>query len=311
MMQNLTIVMYHYVRPIKESKFPGIKGLELVGFKRQLDFLQEEFSIVTVDQIKFAMKTTNQPQLPRDACWLTFDDGYRDHFDYVLPELRNRGLEGAFFPPAEAILHNKLLDVNAVHHVLASADSVSELRFAVDQLCMKEGVKEEHLVELWSKYGVPSRFDDAETIYVKRLLQHALPEDLRAALTDALFFKYVGLKPTEFCSQLYMSKEQVSDLVSKGMYVGSHGCRHYWLDKIDYSGQEKDIRDSLSFLEEIGSATSDWVMCYPYGAYNGDTLQILKTLGASLGVTTKVAKANLAHTAPPLSLAEGTPLGSR
>ena len=40
-MSNLTIVMYHYVRPIKESKFPGIKGLELEGFKRQLDYLSE------------------------------------------------------------------------------------------------------------------------------------------------------------------------------------------------------------------------------------------------------------------------------
>ena len=31
-MGNLTIVMYHYVRPIANSDFPGIKGLELQGF---------------------------------------------------------------------------------------------------------------------------------------------------------------------------------------------------------------------------------------------------------------------------------------
>jgi len=45
-MSNLTIVMYHYVRPINDSKFPGIKGLELDGFKRQLDYLKENFNIV-------------------------------------------------------------------------------------------------------------------------------------------------------------------------------------------------------------------------------------------------------------------------
>ena len=27
-MNEVSIVMYHYVRPIKDSKFPGIKGLE-------------------------------------------------------------------------------------------------------------------------------------------------------------------------------------------------------------------------------------------------------------------------------------------
>ena len=42
-MSELSIVMYHYVRPIKESKFPGIKGLELDGFKRQLDYFTDNF----------------------------------------------------------------------------------------------------------------------------------------------------------------------------------------------------------------------------------------------------------------------------
>jgi hypothetical protein len=43
--------MYHYVRPIKGSEYPGIKGLELNGFKRQLDYLSENFSIVSTEQV--------------------------------------------------------------------------------------------------------------------------------------------------------------------------------------------------------------------------------------------------------------------
>ena len=39
--------MYHYVRPIVGSKFPGIKGLELEGFKRQLDYLTKNFTFVS------------------------------------------------------------------------------------------------------------------------------------------------------------------------------------------------------------------------------------------------------------------------
>jgi hypothetical protein len=50
-MSELTIVMYHYVRPIVGSKFPGIKGLEFEGFKRQLDYLNEHFNIVTTEQV--------------------------------------------------------------------------------------------------------------------------------------------------------------------------------------------------------------------------------------------------------------------
>ena len=39
--QKITIVMYHYVRPILNSKYPGLKGLELKSFQRQLDYLQK------------------------------------------------------------------------------------------------------------------------------------------------------------------------------------------------------------------------------------------------------------------------------
>ena len=64
-MSNLTIVMYHYVRPIRESEFPDIKGLELEGFNRQLDFLEQNYSIVTTEQVIAAV--TKDKKLPKHA----------------------------------------------------------------------------------------------------------------------------------------------------------------------------------------------------------------------------------------------------
>ena len=48
-MPDLTIVMYHYLRGIKGSDCPNIKGLEFDGFKRQLDYLSVNFSIITAE----------------------------------------------------------------------------------------------------------------------------------------------------------------------------------------------------------------------------------------------------------------------
>ena len=65
--------MYHYVRPIKGSKFPGIKGLELFGFKRQLDHLSKNFNIVSTEQVINAAKHSSP--LPNDAVgWLSMMD---------------------------------------------------------------------------------------------------------------------------------------------------------------------------------------------------------------------------------------------
>ena len=38
---TVNIVMYHYVRPIKNSKYPNIKGLEIKEFKNQIEKVQQ------------------------------------------------------------------------------------------------------------------------------------------------------------------------------------------------------------------------------------------------------------------------------
>ena len=290
-MSNLTIVMYHYVRPISGSKFPGIKGLELDGFKRQLDYLKEKFNIVSTEQVVSA--SNNSSPLPSDSCWLTFDDGYKDHFKFVLPELLKRNLLGAFFPPRVAIEEEVVLDGNLIHHILSCADDIKQLVVSLNSHCRSCGVSECAIDDYYNEYAVPNRFDNADTIYVKRMLQHVLPEELRSSIAENMFREFVGLNVAEFSRELYMSVGEVRELVNNGMYIGSHGSMHYWLDKISPEEQEKDIEQSLNFLESVGAPIKDWVMCYPYGAYNDSTLSLLGKYEAALGVTTEGRVANL------------------
>ena len=125
------------------------------------------------------------------------------------------------------------------------------------------------------------------------MLQHVLPEELRSSIAENMFKEFVGLSVAEFSKELYMSLDEVKGLVNSGMYLGSHGSRHYWLNKISPEEQEKDIKQSLNFLEDVGASTNDWVMCYPYGAYNDATLSLLKKYNASVGITTDARVAQL------------------
>ena len=70
---SLTIVMYHYVREIKESQFPKIKGLEFEGFKRQLDYLEKHYNLIKASQMIEYLR--GGVRLPTNACLLSFDDG--------------------------------------------------------------------------------------------------------------------------------------------------------------------------------------------------------------------------------------------
>lgn len=295
-MAELTIVMYHYVRPIIGSEFPGIKGLEVEGFKRQLDYLESNFSIVSSEEVIDAV-AKNKP-LPHNACWLTFDDGYKDHFQYVLPELVSRKISGAFFPPKLAIRESKILDVNSIHHIISCSNNINALVADLNQQCLEYGMTHEKINLCYDQYAVSDRYSNAETVYLKEMLQYILPEDFRTSIISSLFEKHVGISEVEFSSKLYMSVEEVRGLVASGMYVGSHGSMHNWLDSLSSEKQKEDISASLEFLEEVGASTSDWIMCYPYGAYNDVTLSLLKEFGASLGITIEARKADLGNDNP-------------
>ena len=130
------------------------------------------------------------------------------------------------------------------------------------------------------------------------MLQYVLPEEFRANIISFLFEKYVGIPEVDFSSRLYMTVDEVKALVASGMYVGSHGSTHKWLNSLNTEKQKDEIVGSLEFLEEIGASTSNWVMCYPYGAYNDVTLSLLKAFGASVGVTIEARKANLGSDNP-------------
>ena len=289
----LTIVMYHYVRDLSRSRYPGIKGRDVSSFRRQLDYIGAHHTVVTAQQVVDAVK--HGEPLAEDAVWLTFDDGYSDHYSVVFPLLHERGWQGSFFPPSRTVQYGELLDVNRIHFVLAAApapDSViDKIREFIDGHQGCDSVQP--FSSYWDELARPSRMDCAEVIFIKRVLQHGLREDLRGELARDLFDRFVGVDSATFAAELYMTPEQLRTMIRSGMYVGSHGARHYWFDRLDPVSQTKEIDESLDFLRALGAPTNDWVMCYPYGSYNDTLLPLLRERGCSIGLTTKVGVAQL------------------
>ncbi|SVC10418.1 uncharacterized protein METZ01_LOCUS263272, partial [marine metagenome] len=221
MSKDLSIIMYHYVRSVANSNYPNIKGLEVDGFKRQLDYFQENNSIVSAEDVIDA--SYNSKKLPSNPVWLTFDDGYKDHIDYVLPELKRRGLQGSFFPPARPIIERSLLDVNAIHFILDSMTDENILISSLKEECLNHGINEKEYTKLWDSLDKNHPYDTESITFFKRLLQRELPLEIRKSIVSKLFIKFVRVtSENDFCKELYMSEADIKKLISEGMYVGSH-----------------------------------------------------------------------------------------
>ena len=290
----LTIVMYHYVRDVDRAAYPNFRALAVDDFRGQLDYLERHYTILTLEEVLMALDG-RADRLPSNGALLTFDDGHKDHFDTVYPELRKRGLQGLFFPPARPVLESRVLSVNKIQHVLSVVESprplFDDLVAAIADADPQLGLRPvDHYLE---EYCVASRFDPAEVIFFKRMLQHVLPVAFRERHVDAAFEKYVTPDEAMFARSLYMSTDELREMIDNGMYVGSHGYNHDWLDQLSGDDMRTEIERSLEFLESLGAKTDPWVMCYPYGGYDDGVLGAVAKMGCSLGMTTRPGIADI------------------
>jgi hypothetical protein len=194
------------------------------------------------------------------------------------------------------VLEHTVLDVNKLHFVLAA---VADKRALLDAMFR-------HMAGLRDEFGLApderyretvdlsgNRWDTPDVIFFKRMLQRELPEPARTRITDRLFREFVSDDEAAFARRLYMSVDQMREMASAGMYFGSHGYNHAWLNRLAPEEQEREIDLGLAFLRDLGAPAGRWMMNYPYGGWNESLLQILRRKGCTAGLSTRVDVADL------------------
>ncbi len=292
MENRLYISMYHYTRDLTHSRYPNIKGMDVTLFRKQMEFYKANFNVVRMEQVIDAAK--NKTELPEKSLLLTFDDGYVDNYTYAFPILEEFGFQGSFFIPGKTFTTHQLLDVNKIHYILAAANISELVNDVKNRMDYYRGTEYDFPTteELWNQYAVANRFDNEETIFVKRMLQTVLPERLRNRISSELFEKYVGVSEEQLSYELYMTSEQIRSLKRHGMFIGIHGYDHYWLGNLPVDDMRKDISKALDVMDQFVD-NKEWVMNYPYGNYNDEVIRFIKERGACLGLTTEVRVANI------------------
>ena len=286
---NIHIVMYHYVRNIKKSKFPNLKGLEFSDFRKQIIYLKKNFNILSNNQF---IEILNSRKIPKKkSILLTFDDGYRDHFEYVFPFLKKQDVSAIFYPPIMCIKNKVVLDVNKIHFILAKEENRDKILNLIFLYVKKILNKNPQQIGI-EKINLLSRYDDKKTILIKRLLQNHLPLPYRKKIVDKIFKHIVNYNEEEFSKILYMNNNNIQELYKNNFSIGSHGYNHYWWEKINKNEQEMEIKKSINYFKKIKVFDKNFSVCYPYGSYNLQTLNLLKKYKIKFAVTTRVGSVN-------------------
>lgn len=258
--------MYHYVR-IPDIRIPYFKFLHFKNFKKQLDYFQSNYQILDPLVISKSVSA--------DGIVLTFDDGLKDHFDYVMPELIKRNLKAIFYISTGVYQKNKLLDVHRLHMLLGKYGGTFIYK-RLKSLITDEMLVDAHVEEFKKLTYLTQENDDFTTI-VKRIVNYFMNYMYREDVMDQLMSDLFD-DEEKLSASFYLSKNEIRDMHNQGMLIGSHTVNHKVMSKLSSEEQEFEIEKSFSFLETITKGLKCKTFCYPYGGFHTFTNETEKIL---------------------------------
>ena len=283
MTQGMNVLMYHYVRPGMDVPPYGYYHLPLESFRRQLDHLEAEYDLLSRERFFECVRGERAP--PEGATVLTFDDGLKDHYRWVLPELEARDLWAVFFVPTAPLVDGTRLPVHRIH-TLAGAVPGDRLVETLVSILREEDV-------LDGGTGSEDMYGDRETPEqvrtFKRILNQEVPYPALDGVLDRLEAAFPDAGVAVDASEYYLTEGEVADLADAGMTVGAHSISHRILSRLSHAEQRAEIVESRDYLE---SATGEPVrlFAYPYGTpgtYPDETVRLVDEEGFDAAFTTE------------------------
>lgn len=259
----MRVYMFHYV--MKEFNY---FHFESDMFNECISKIKNEYSIIGLEAAKYINENDGNHVM------LTFDDGTKDHYEFVYPILKKYKVKGVFFLNSN-IFENKILDIHLIHQLIAEVGA-EKLYNDIQKLVKKEKIDIDKLKL------INNTMDDYKMRYVKQLLQFALPNDMRNNFLEELILKYNISKDLK---DYYLTKNEILEMKSNGMDFGLHTSNHKRLDLLSKEEQANEIIQNLNILKSNNILPNIKAIAYPFGSYNQETLEILKHLKINLGFT--------------------------
>lgn len=244
---HLTVLAYHRVI---DPDAPGFDTFKMnvsatpAAFAAQMDYLRRRFNVVSLDEVLAWLR--GEGTLPPRPALITFDDGYRDNFDFALPVLRERNLPAVIFLATDYI------------------GSVSPFYWDLVAYCFKHTRRTEAELpplggQRWS--GEASR-DALVNAWLCEL--KTIPDDDKWAAVRRLPQALGVPVPDEAFAGLHLSWDQVRAMVDAGIAMGAHTQSHPILTRVPLERARAEVLGSKARIEaEIGRPVT--TLAYPNG----------------------------------------------
>lgn len=263
------ILCYHNVAPTENDFLRGL-GMTVTPatFERQLRYLANEFRVVPLSQM---LAELHGGTMPPKTVAVTFDDGYRDLFDYAFPLLRQYDIPATIFVNPSVVGNTRKLWPNQVAYLvnrLGAATVISAARAYWDSQQV-ELADDASLGQIVWDLAMQVRTDEITAFVAETCARHNLtaPDD----------------EPT----RLYLEWREMGALAAQAVEFGNHTQDHANLGLLTEDEQAQQIetaRDAI--VSNLG--VWDIAFAYPFGQadnYTATTRELVARSGHTCALT--------------------------
>jgi peptidoglycan/xylan/chitin deacetylase (PgdA/CDA1 family) len=264
--------MYHRIIP-KDGLVQAGMYVSPATFEKHLRFLLSKFNVVSLESLvkDSVMDSGND----KTWCVLTFDDGWRDFYDYAFPLLKKYKVPATVFLPTRFIGSREQFWTDHFAHLLSRRDFLTEDEFLDPDI-------RHHVIFL---NGLKGSFEQQLEMGIEYLKNNSLAE-IEKILKSLGEFWDADFEKTE---RSFLNWDEVVEMRDSGLIsFGSHTVKHQILTTVDRDVVAKELKDSRKRLLHEGVVDDSFIpFCYPNGNYSDEIVEMVMMAGYHLAVTTE------------------------
>jgi peptidoglycan/xylan/chitin deacetylase (PgdA/CDA1 family) len=271
----LRIVTFHRARVGGDASFPldeGVIDITPHQLSRRLEMVKKHFTPIGTDEM---IAHLGGAPLPANPILISFDDGYRDNFDVVLPILARHRVKAVFFIATAYVTERRVFWWDRINYLIKHSTRTS--------------IVVTYPIEV--RVNISTRGTRRSAIaWLLQLVKQAARLDLSRFLDDLAEAAGVAWTPQlerQLADENVMTWDQVRALRAAGMAVESHTRTHRVLQTLDARELATELRGSREELEsELGAPVR--AISYPVGQRienRADIRAALVSAGYQIGFT--------------------------
>jgi len=283
---RVVILTYHRVvsdQMVRDEHIQPGMFVRAHTFEAHIAYLRKRFNIISLDEL-LDLWQTNRLKRRQSYCVMTFDDGWKDNYQFAFPVLMKYRIPATIFLATDFIGTARWFWPDQM--MLLLEKSREHTTGAADRKAVSTVLAETIGVTLSEADGMFRRVDSGAPIDPDAIIEcckgvevdsiHQMIDRLSRALHMELSTQRVLL-----------NWDEVREMAGKGVTFGSHSCSHRIMTQIPLSEVKTELIDSRKTMLEHGIKPVP-VFCYPNGNFDRNIQELVRENGYRAAVGCEV-----------------------